>query len=521
MNTFIKVIFTLGVLFSFYFTSCKKKDERICPKSECTLTFDYDTLFFDTTVFSGIKTITKRLRVFNTNKNAVTISEISIPENSPFQLVIDGERKNSVSDFFLRGEDELLILVEATVDESPEEDSIFIVQENLKFVTNDVEQQVVLVAPSINVYFHNEETVACNTVWKNDRPHVIYNSILVPENCKLTIEEGTYIFSHSKSAIIVEGTIEAIGTPEKRILFSDDRIDDPSTYEDIFGIWEGILLLPGSERNKFEWVRINNAVSGIRVNYLNKYDVDDNGKLIIDPDYEIDMSGGSYELEFSHSIINTIGNNVNAPSFTGGLPFSGIGIIGRNCDMLIHNSLITNCTVGSIMTLLNGTYQIINNTLVNYSSANASFSRPKEVRSFYASTILADATGIVEGGEMQLSLVNNIIYGENSDPEEENNLDEITLSSTEEYALNVNLFNNNIIKTEEFKDVLNFGDNILNQNPLSDTVTRKEDYDFTLESNSVAIDAGTPLSGVSGLEIDLNGNLRDAFWDIGAYEYIP
>jgi len=517
MKSFVKYILLLSII-AAAFSSCKKKDEKL---GGGTLNFSHDTLFFDTTVFTEIKTITRRVTVYNYNSNAVEIEEISVPEGSDFKLIINGRRTNNLKNHVLRGNDKLLILLEATLEKNniAGGDSILLVEEKIKFITNGAEQNVVLVAPSLDVYFHKDEVTGCDEVWRNDLPHVIYNSVLVPTGCKLTIEEGSAIFNHGRSGIFVEGNIEAIGTPEKRIIFTDDRLE--TDYNDIFGIWEGIFLLPNSTNNKLKWIVLENAVNGIRVNYFNRYKYDDDGNVIEEPDFFVNMSGGSLELELSHSIIKSIGSNSNAPSFTGGLSYSGIGLIGRNCDITVHNSLITNCTVGSAMFLLNGEYKAYNNTFANY-PVNG-YNRSKDVRSFYASSILLNSDGSIDqGGNMELQFINNIVYGENNDPEEENNLDEIILSMTDEFKIEITGFINNIIKTEELKDALSGGENILNDSPFENSQFMDDHYNYNLEATSNAVDAGySDLSvntGITDIDIDLNGNVRTGDWDIGAFE---
>ncbi len=46
------------------------------------------------------------------------------------------------------------------------------------------------------------------------------------------------------------------------------------------------------------------------------------------------------------------------------------------------------------------------------------------------------------------------------------------------------------------------------------------EYSFRLNSSSLAIDRGTPMSW-EGAEKDLDGNVRTGLWDIGAYEFNP
>ena len=507
MKLLIK-LFIVSVLATLIIPSCKKKDEKICAKSSCILSFDLDTVVFDTTVFTGVKTITKRLLVFNNSENAVEISEISIPKDSPFKLIINGERKNDLYNITLRGEDRLLILVEAIFNENGS-DSITIIEEKLKFITNGEEQNVLLVAPTQDVYFHNDEVLPCNTIWKSDKPHLIYNSVLVEQGCKLTIEAGAKIYSNSRSAIFINGTISAIGTFEEPIIFTDARLDEGNTnYNDIFGIWDGIILLPGSADNIFKWIRINNAVNGIYAN--------------------TESAGGNVDVIISHSFINTIGNNSSAPSFTRdelGL-LSGFGLIGVNTDILMYNTLITNCTSGSVYNLLDGTYSYFHNTFANYPNAtlSASYNREKDIKTLYAATTTND----INGGNMIFNLYNNIIYGENSATEDEDNLDELILVATDNIPFISLGVGNNIIKTAEFDSLLS-PLNTISTSPFEDDfpTSRVNDYDFSLKENSNAIDPINKVFvdfsslGIDDINQDLAGNFRDAFWDTGAYEYVP
>ena len=140
MKSFFKYILLLSVI-AATFSACKKKDEKL---GDGILTFSTDTLFFDTTVFTGIKTITKRITVYNFNKNAVTIDEMSVPEGSPFSLIINGRKTNKLTNHILRGEDKLLILLEANLEHRnfSDEDSIFLFEENIRFLTNGLNNKL-------------------------------------------------------------------------------------------------------------------------------------------------------------------------------------------------------------------------------------------------------------------------------------------------------------------------------------------------------------------------------------------
>ena len=129
------------VLISF---SCRKDD--ITTDSSAQLSFSTDTLVIDT-VFSTLGSTTKRLLVYNRNNSKVNISSISLDggAGSQFRINVDGASGNSHNDIEIEANDSLFIFIEVTIDPSSSND-LFIVEENLRFITNGNNQTVRLVA---------------------------------------------------------------------------------------------------------------------------------------------------------------------------------------------------------------------------------------------------------------------------------------------------------------------------------------------------------------------------------------
>src|SRR5688572_8283288 len=99
---------------------------------DARLKFSADTILFDT-IFSDIGSVTERLIVINPNKNAVKISRIQLPNGSgPYQLIINGQATNSISNLELRGGDSIYILVKVKIDPTNEENP-FLIKDSVVF----------------------------------------------------------------------------------------------------------------------------------------------------------------------------------------------------------------------------------------------------------------------------------------------------------------------------------------------------------------------------------------------------
>src|SRR5687768_13561306 len=125
MKYFVASVLPLLLLLSVF--SCKPDYELYSKDSGVRLQFSPDTGAFDT-VFVAAGSVTKRLKVYNPSKNAVKIDEIEIRKLglSAFSLIIDGELKPMVTGFTLRGEDSLLILVEAYIDPTRQKNAFIV-----------------------------------------------------------------------------------------------------------------------------------------------------------------------------------------------------------------------------------------------------------------------------------------------------------------------------------------------------------------------------------------------------------
>ena len=158
----------------------------------------------------------------------------------------------------------------------------------------------------------------------------------------------------------------------------------------------------------------------------------------------------------------------------------------------MSNCLITNCG-DYCLDLEVGTFDMKHLTIANYFSQDQ-----RETPALFVSD---SCYALYGGGETKANFYNTIIYGDNSN--------ELVERKHDYYGSNYNFYNC-LIRTTE--NSTNFHDCLLNQNP---NFVNHREYDFQLETNSPAINAG--LSGI-GITTDLLNNPRDGQPDIGAYE---
>lgn len=456
---FVKDILLALVCVIFIFSlSCTPEEEKITTRIQADLSFSTDTVLFDT-VFSRIGSITKRLVVRNRNQNAVKISSIYLgrDKQSSYTITVNGKEGIRFKEEILNGGDSLLILVEVTVNPG-KENLPFLVKDSIVFETNENFQNVKLVAYGQDANFIRRAIVDCNTIWTADKPYVLSDTILVDSLCQLTIEKGAKIYFDYNSALFVGGTLVVNGTADNKVLFRNSRLD----VDDAFGQWGGIYFLEGSKDHKIDFAEIRNGTVGL---YIGTPDDDNEPDIVIG---------------------NTILENMATS-----------GILAFNSDIYMYNTLANNCVEYTLGNFAGGNYHYEHCTFANFGFG---FFRQSPAVALSDNVLLAD--GSVLTHKMNVRLLNTIIYGS---LEEEMLLDS---SGGSEFNLT---FSNNIIKTRLMD--FNIDNNIINEDPefISPGM-----YNYNLDTLSPAKDAGAELM----LKTDLNGNIRDAMPDIGAYERI-
>ncbi|HSH50431.1 MAG TPA: hypothetical protein VK982_01770, partial [Bacteroidales bacterium] len=325
-----KIHFFLILIITILIISCEK--EKFYDASDIKLKFSHDTIMFDT-VFTTIGTSTKYLTVKNPYHKTVKISSIYLAggNNSPYRINIDGFSGTKLDNYEIKEKDSLYIFVEVTIDPN-NSDLPMVVNDSIIFAYKSNTQDVNLVSwgQDVNLINGNENGIIQGTqYWTNNKPYLIYNSMLVDTNSTLTIEPGTKLHFHKNSRLYVLGTIIADGTFEEPIIFQGDRPEE--NYDDIPGQWDGIWLMAGSNNNLLNFTEIKNAIIGIQVDTLAN---------------ELKPT-----LQLSNSKI---------------LNMTSVGLYAQGSTIEAYNNVIGNCGQFAVALTIGGSYSFYHCTIANY-----------------------------------------------------------------------------------------------------------------------------------------------------------
>ena len=480
-------IFVLALIILF---SCSKPDEEMM--SNANLNFSSDTITFDT-IFSSIGSITKTLTIYN-NNNFDIISDINLNGASAanFRMNIDGISGNNQNDIFIGKNDSIFIFIEVSI--NPSLNSLpYILSDSLIFTTGQNQQVIKLIAWGQDAYFHTANTfgeiingsdtnkiyyhqINSNQTWLNDKPHVVYGYVIIEPNAELNINEGTNIYFHKNSGIIVGnpfsdqygGTLKVNGTLNNEVTFQGDRLD--SWYQNVPGQWDRIRFIPGSYNNEINYAIIKNGTTGIHADTVS------NSNPTV-------------------TIRNTIITNM-----------SSIGILGQGARLDVSNSVISKCGQYTVACYIGGDYTFNHCTFANY--WNYSF---RNTPSILLNNYYYDNNENIQIRNLNNAYFGNcIIYGSLST--------EISFDNNENGQFNFT-FDHSLLKIDPNMNTLsnNYINIIKNSDPL---FTDYLNNDFSLKENSPAINSGNfQISQNNNLLFDLNEVNRNDPPELGAYEY--
>lgn len=453
--------FVLGIIFC----SCEPEEEKVNSFAGDGIYFSADTVQFDTLLTGTaleVDNITKRLIAYNPNSKAVQFSSIRLAggSSSPYQLFINGTQTDALNNVTLFGGDSLLLLV--SIRNLPQNrDLPYLVKDSILFQSNGVQKDVKLIAYGQDAIYIDKGYLPCDQVWEAGKAYVLKDTVWVTENCVLSITKGAKIYFNNNATLLVEGTLNAIGDKDDRIIFSNSRLD----LKNQLGLWAGIHFLPSSRDNKILFSNIRNAGTGISIN-------------IVDEDTLPDLIIGNAIIE------NT----------------AGPGIFAESADLYVYNSLINNSPGNVIKHVGGGNYTYEHCTIVNYTTLGFSSQSPVAFFSNFSN-------GEEEPKYLGVKLYNNIIWsGGNLSYQADLDFDTLAENSAVDMGFNL------IRSTEAFQELSN--SLISTKNDFPDFIGIFQ-FNYQIDSISPAINAGKQLNFI----IDLVGNERDSLPDIGAYEY--
>lgn len=452
-------LFLLSIFF-IAITGCSKNDSfSTDPVSK--LEFSADSLLFDT-VFTGVGSVTQRIKIFNRHSKALKIESIKLGNGSVsnFQININGTASNQLTNFELRAKDSINLFVKVTIDPNSDQ-TPYLVKDSIVFLTNGNHQKVTLEAYGQNAHFLKDVVLTDHTVWGGKIPYVIYNSVKINPEKALLIKKGARVLFHKDAQMIVAGTLRVEGEVKDSVIFASDRLE--RIYAEEAGQWKGIHFLSSSKDNVVNYAFIKNAVIGIQVDSLSRTP---NPKLLL---------------------ANTIIKNMEL-----------FGLHCLNAEVKAFNNLITNCGKHLLYAVNGGFYNFKQNTFFN---SNLSFPRNTPSINF--------ANESTTQSSLHIDLVNNIFWG---------NLQEefvIQRSAIQSYTENIK---SNILKT---RNIALDHSNILNTDPL---FKNTRNYNFILLPRSPAVNKGQDLSSDASfsqwLSKDMRGHERLFPSEIGSYELL-
>ena len=449
-------------------TACIEDD--FTTSSNDTLAFSCDTLAFDT-VFTELGTPTKRFTVYNRHKKMINISSIHMAGTSggKFYLNVDGRTGSEFRDVEIRGEDSIFVFVEAYIDPTDKNNPIEI-SDKVEFLTNGVNQSVVVTAWGQDVVRKYGEVLSTDTRLTADRPYVIFDSLVVESGAKLIIEPGATICFHDDAYIDVRGTIEAIGTQNAPITLRGDRTDNvvgDIDFDIMSGQWGGVWLAPESFDNELQYVHLRGSTFGV---YADSCGVTDRRKLHL---------YNSVLHNASNAVLTSFHSWIDAE----GTEFSEAG--------------------GNVVALIGGKHRFVNCTLANYYLFSA-----------IAGAILGMDYVLPEDEVQGVPLMkanfdNCIIYGLSNDI----NIGDLAGSQV--------FLRNCLLKSAGENDE-NFINCVWEGEPDFFTIREEYIFDYRLKNTSMAIGAGDAALCPEGAAVDRYGNNRflGEGIDIGAYVWV-
>lgn len=514
----LPVLVLLSALGSLTMPGCKPREEEL--QTSGALEFSADTVKFDT-VFTTLRTVTKRLWVYNRNPKGVNVDLVALdqPAASPYTLIINGDLKQTATNLFIRGEDSLLILVRAKLPDNNQNGTAkkYVLEEKLNFRTNGQDQRVLLRSFGQNIYLHDGVQLACNSVWTNDRPHVLYNSVVVPAGCVLRIKPGTRIYGHAGAALIVQGTLlvnspadyapgtgatDTVKAGNANIVrFAGDRSGE-TQYATAPGQWLGILFDASSRGNIIRYAQIQNSSYGALL--FNPSNAAARPDVLIQNSVIRYISGASANFAGAATQLA----NYNLLGIT-----AGAGILSLSGKVTIENTLFSDCYEYAVLGY-GGEYALNYCTIANYAATSAVRSTPSLG---FTNVSTLDTT---KRNPLMVKVYNSVVWGSVDD--------ELVLANYKEYQNGPVDIRNTLLRTKLYSAATDVATkpglaktslgNVVNIDPKFVRIYTSTNNDYHLANGSLGL-SRSAQQVLPFLDRDLLNVPRPAARaDLGAYQ---
>lgn len=436
--------------------------------------FSVDTLAMGD-VFTDDLTPTHRFIVRNPHNKSLSIREISLSGDDAqyFHLNVDGISGTSFSNVEIRSNDSIFVFVEARLPETDGLRTDF--EANLDFNTNGRVKTVNLTVSGVNAVRFRGEKITADTRLEQQKPYIVYDSLVVAPGATLSLASGTRMYFHDKALLIVHGTLVTEGTPDRQIVMSGDRTGNvvgDISFDIMSRQWNGVVFSDTSKGNHLANTIIRNTVQGVAL---------------------IGDSIADYSLQPQLYMLNCRLQN------------SGDRVLSAyHSAITAHGCEFSDASQGLIY-LLGGTHDFAQCTFSN----NYLFTAVGGPAIQLAHLSADPKTGFDDGSTMpylSANFSNSIVYGLGTD------ISHGDLTGTSVF------FRRCLLKSKGSDDE-NFIDCIWNEDPLFRTVRLDYYFDYRLQENSPAIGTASPELMPTDCVLDGYGIERGSSPDLGAYVY--
>ena len=483
------VFIGLLLLCTFFSNSGCKDEFTNDPDFKLTIP---DSLLFDTVISQTISP-TAEFKIYNRTKEDIKIESIILEsQHNYFKINVNGKSGTSFSNIEILSGDSLYFFVQIVVEEIGD-NAPLLIEDKIKILYNGNCQDVVLSAYGQDACHIKESLhISHDTTWTNEKPFLIYDSIVVDSAVTLTIKEGTTLYMKKKGTIHVDGSLIIEGSADNEVIFRTDRNKNDYynrkadlLYDHANNLWGGIYISSKSSGNKINHAFIKGSAFGIEVDSAM-------------------ANSDDYSLIISNSQIHNMYGSC----------------LGAYCtNVLAYNSVFTNGDRGCVI-LQGGKHQFDHCTISNHNLTNCAL-------------ILSDMDSFAEenqevGLPFKAVFNNCIVAGDTSEidlPRNQIRFIPHTSDDSLDYRFDHSLIFMNIQPEEIDKDTVRFNVVILNEKPCFQLIDNKNNtYDFHLREDSPCKEKGDLglILHNEAYKTDKDGVVRDviAAPDMGAYQIV-